>query len=160
MAQGNGARMIEEKLLQNLFNEQCRTNFLLGQILDALQKPKRAAKQADEKSDLAKVDLAVVWNGAQKYYGEKLSAVIGMDRNGKRYKAARARWEEKPDREYWVKVIKRLYKSDFCLGKNDRRWKANFDWFIRPDTAARILEGIYDNGKVGPGSPANEEVDL
>ena len=37
--------------------------------------------------------------------------------------------------------------SDFLIGDNDRNWKADFDFIIRPDKAVSILEGKYNNKK-------------
>ena len=34
--------------------------------------------------------------------------------------------------------------SNFLIGKNDRSWKADFDFIIRPDKATSILEGKYN----------------
>jgi hypothetical protein len=34
--------------------------------------------------------------------------------------------------------------SGFLIGQNDRGWVANFDWFLKPDTVAEILEGKWD----------------
>lgn len=45
----------------------------------------------------------------------------------------------------WKPALDRIRKSDFCHGNGETGWKANFDWFIRPDTCARIMEGRYDN---------------
>jgi hypothetical protein len=45
----------------------------------------------------------------------------------------------------WTKAIQRAAKSDFLVGKNDRGWRANVEWFLRPVTVSRILEGEYDN---------------
>lgn len=42
-------------------------------------------------------------------------------------------------------AIKKMGKSNFCQGVNDRGWTANFDWFIRKGTVDKILEGLYDN---------------
>lgn len=35
--------------------------------------------------------------------------------------------------------------SDFLTGKNDRGWKADFDFLMRTDKATNILEGKYSN---------------
>lgn len=48
-------------------------------------------------------------------------------------------------RQNWKLAIDRIQKSHFCLGQNDRNWVANIDWFLRPNTCARIMEGLYDN---------------
>ena len=45
----------------------------------------------------------------------------------------------------WKAAIGRACKSNFCRGKNERGWKADFDWFIKPGTVAKIMEGKYDN---------------
>jgi len=46
-------------------------------------------------------------------------------------------------------------------GSNDRRWRANVDWFLRPGTVVKIVEGFYDAWKpkqtVMPGVPSSEE---
>lgn len=50
--------------------------------------------------------------------------------------------------EEWVQVIKRIAASDFCngrVGNGDRRWVADFDFLIKPDTFERASEGRYDN---------------
>ena len=33
------------------------------------------------------------------------------------------------------------------LSGGRRRWRASFDWLVRPDTAIKILEGKYDDHK-------------
>lgn len=38
-------------------------------------------------------------------------------------------------------------QSDFLTGKNDRGWKANFDFFLREDKFVKILEGDYGGRK-------------
>jgi hypothetical protein len=45
----------------------------------------------------------------------------------------------------WIEVIKKLAASNFCNGKNDRGWKADFDFLLKPETYSRTLEGRYDN---------------
>jgi hypothetical protein len=42
-------------------------------------------------------------------------------------------------------ACERVAASDFCCGKNDRAWIATFDWMLKPDTVAKVLEGKYDN---------------
>lgn len=96
--------------------------------------------------------LAQLWN--EKRHPD-LGAVILA--NGTRRRAAVARMKEHPSEQFWIDAIKRVSESDFCLGKvtpkdGGRPWKANFDWFVRPDTIAKILEGQYDNRRAGPGS--------
>jgi predicted phage replisome organizer len=35
--------------------------------------------------------------------------------------------------------------NPFLTGKNDRGWKADFDFIIKPDNAAKIIEGRYES---------------
>jgi len=45
----------------------------------------------------------------------------------------------------WEGYCERLARSGFCCGENDRGWRADLDFAIRPDSAVRALEGRYDN---------------
>jgi hypothetical protein len=61
-----------------------------------------------------------------------------------RRKKAKARLRADPDLGHWRKVINRINASAFCLGQNDRGWRASPDWLLQPDTATKVLEGKYD----------------
>lgn len=61
-----------------------------------------------------------------------------------RQKRAKQRLKER-SLETWRQVITRLSASDFCRGTNDRGWCADPDFLLRPETAAKVLEGKYDN---------------
>lgn len=68
-----------------------------------------------------------------------------------RKKHAQARLREHPDLDYWREVIRRLIASPFCRGANDRGWRADFDFLIKPDTHAKALEGKYDEATAADG---------
>jgi HD superfamily phosphohydrolase len=61
----------------------------------------------------------------------------------------KARWNQfKQNIEIFEQVFRKVEASDFCKGKNDRGWKADFDWLIKNDTnMTKVLEGKYDNKK-------------
>lgn len=44
-------------------------------------------------------------------------------------------------------VINKAAQSDFLNGKNDKGWRADFDWLFRPNNFPKVLEGNYDKGK-------------
>jgi len=92
--------------------------------------------------------LAVIWN---KNCGD-LSKVRGT--SGKRLKSAVARWNEQPYRTFWINIIARIRRSQFCTGKNDRCWTADFDFMIRPGSLDKIMEGKYDNKDMPTHAPA------
>ena len=48
--------------------------------------------------------------------------------------------------ERFLDAVRKAAATPFCLGLNDRGWKADFDWLIANDTnAAKVLEGKYDS---------------
>jgi len=93
------------------------------------------------RSSNIKYPLSEIWNETAH---ECLPRVAKLSPNGTRSKSANARWEEHPDPEFWRGVIKKINSIPGLLGLNDRKWKANFEWLVRPDTAAMVLEGKYD----------------
>jgi predicted phage replisome organizer len=51
--------------------------------------------------------------------------------------------------EQFEQVCKIANSSDFLIGNNDRKWKADFDFLMRTDKATNILENKYSNSKSG-----------
>lgn len=45
--------------------------------------------------------------------------------------------------EQWEEICKAANESEFLTGGNDRGWKANIDFLLRPDKAVKALEGAY-----------------
>lgn len=67
--------------------------------------------------------------------------------HGKRRTALAARWKEKRWRDGWRSALDRLRGIRWIRGDNQRGWKANIDWFLRPDVVTRILEGQHDDNR-------------
>lgn len=90
--------------------------------------------------------------------------VVSMSTNRK--KAIAARWKEYSyDLEIFRELFERAEASAFMKGKNDRNWRADFDWMLKSDNMAKILEGKYDGqrrkpaaGQTGSGSMSTMEV--
>ena len=49
--------------------------------------------------------------------------------------------------------------SDFLKGKNDRNWRANFDWILKDANIAKILDGLYDNRQARSQNKAADKLD-
>jgi hypothetical protein len=49
--------------------------------------------------------------------------------------------------EQFEQICKIANTTDFLIGKNDKGWKADFDFLMRIDKATNILEGKYANDK-------------
>lgn len=63
----------------------------------------------------------------------------------KRRKALRARLQDPDWKDSWREALSRAAKSPFCRGQGERGWKADVDWFLKPDSVTKILEGKYDD---------------
>lgn len=64
-----------------------------------------------------------------------------------RLKVLRQRIKDPDWVEHWQEALERISQSDFCTGNGDQGWRANIDWFLKPDTINAICEGKYDNRK-------------
>jgi uncharacterized protein YdaU (DUF1376 family) len=50
-----------------------------------------------------------------------------------------------------ITVIRIAGESDFLNGKNDKAWKADFEWILRPTNFVKIMEGKYNKSEIGTG---------
>ena len=51
--------------------------------------------------------------------------------------------------EQFEQICRIANSTDFLVGKNDKGWKADFDFLMRIDKATNIIEGKYNNTKGG-----------
>lgn len=49
----------------------------------------------------------------------------------------------------FINICKLANENNFLIGNNDRNWKADLDFLLRPDKATAILENKYSNKKSG-----------
>lgn len=77
----------------------------------------------------------------------------------KRKISLEARFRESFFLENWKSALEKVSTSEFCLGSNDRGWKASFDWFISPDAVVKIMEGKYDHRKSNSTQSLNPAAD-
>ena len=101
--------------------------------------------------------LGDIWNAGRGTLGE-------VKTTKSRLKAIEKRLKENPAQDYWMTVVAKIAKSDFCNGDNDRGWTADFDWLVGVDRKGvpnhvKVSEDRYINkskGKVkGTGENAN-----
>lgn len=71
----------------------------------------------------------------------------------KRKTHLRARLKNNDWLDHALEALKQLPKCKFLLGHNEEKWRASIDWFLRPDSILRILEGGYRGGKSPNDSP-------
>jgi len=66
-----------------------------------------------------------------------------------RLKTLKVRAKDKEWLKEYQEALERIQRCPFLLGNSDGGWKADIDWFLRPDSVGKILEGKYD-GTVKP----------
>lgn len=73
-----------------------------------------------------------------------------------RERAMRLRLKEHPGEEFWTNLFEKINQSDFLSGRNNRNWRATFDFAMKPANIAKILEGTYDNRESAEGESCVE----
>lgn len=59
----------------------------------------------------------------------------------------KTRLKDKFWRENYRPAMDAIPDRPFLLGESERGWKADFEFFLKPDTVTKILEGKYAGGK-------------
>lgn len=72
-----------------------------------------------------------------------------------RRKALASRWRDQWWRDNWQAALQRASSSAFLKGANDRSWVIDLEFFLRPDSVTKILEGKYDNRQQQQRLPIN-----
>jgi hypothetical protein len=101
-------------------------------------------------SALADKKLSVPFNAIASDYVAAFGGSVHL--TDKRRKAIQQRWRDPWWRENWQAALDRGSHSKFLHGETDRGWKITFDFFLKPDTVAKIIEGAYDDAKGGSNS--------
>lgn len=129
---------IEEKLKRNEANAS-ETNPLTLTLTHTHKEEEYMSPAAQSAlADTQNHKLVEIWN---QECGTLPKVRILSNQRGRKAKAA---WSRHPSEEFWIQVIARIRASPFCTGSSDRGWVANFDFLVKPDTPARVLEGVYD----------------
>ncbi len=84
-------------------------------------------------------------NIIKEYYNSKncFPKIIKMTKNRKEKMVSRL---EEIGYEEFIKAIDIASKSKFLTGKNDKKWKMDFDWLVKNDNnIMKVLEGKYSD---------------
>lgn len=76
-----------------------------------------------------------------------------------RKKALRRRLKESGGVEGWKHACDLLDRSAFLTGKNDRGWRANFDFMLQAKSFTKLMEGGYDSFKSPGGKNGKPDYD-
>lgn len=99
--------------------------------------------QKEKKSDVLH-DILQCWNNLIDSHHSIMPRIQTI--SSQRETATMARYREHGLMKVYD-VLELAVKSDFLNGKNDKGWKANFDWVMKPNNFVKILEGNYNNNE-------------
>jgi len=91
------------------------------------------------------LDAKEKWNSIAKRYN--LQTVNVLTKTRIQHLKARIK-EAGGDDAFWAAVEKAIAGSPFLRGQNDRKWRANFDFFMRQSSFVKALEGSYAKGSL------------
>lgn len=98
--------------------------------------------------DAEALEVVEAWNAMAKANG--LAQVLKFSDGRKRHVSARLR--DPFFKANWRKALEIFAASDFCRGLiPNRSWRANFDFFLKPDSVVKAMEGSYANRDTQPG---------
>lgn len=80
--------------------------------------------------------LMELWNS-----NEQLPKIRSISNGRKKHLQARMR--EPYFIENWQTALNEIPRRPFLMGENDRGWKADIDWFLKPDSVTKIMEGKF-----------------
>jgi len=69
-------------------------------------------------------------------------------------------WAKHPDVEWWKSFFERVASSRFLTGDNDRAWRADLTWILKPANATKIIEGNYDGRGGGGGKQRSDALGI
>ena len=81
-----------------------------------------------------------VWNGVCVDAG--LSKIQSL--TTPRKKAIAARIKDCGSAESFHDYLRKIAASEFLTGDNNHKWRASFDWALKPANFAKVMEGTYD----------------
>ncbi len=87
------------------------------------------------------------WN---RICGDVLPRVVKLTEARRRQLRRRLADDCGGDLQEWEAYCRRIRATPFLCGANDRGWRADFDFALRPSSWAKVMEGRYDGA---PGAP-------
>jgi len=99
---------------------------------------KENKKESKSKKENKEEEVVAFWNSQS-----ELPSIRAISKGRRSH--IEARLSEPFFAENWKTAVHKLLGSPFLTGTNDRGWRADFDWFIKPDSVPRIMEGKYDH---------------
>lgn len=114
---------------------------------DALEGERKDKGKEGEGEGDGRVDDASVFSEAWNSLPEPFPKV--RDMTDGRKSSLKQRMRDQFWASNWKAALDMLPSLEFCKGANEKKWVANVDFFLRPDSVAKIVEGKYGNRSNG-----------
>ncbi len=101
--------------------------------------PKKDKPSAPTKDD--KIPYQEIADAYNEICGGVLPKIVKLTPDRKQ--KIKSRFDDGFNAEDFKTAFKAAVKSPFLKGEGDRKWKANFDFFIQKDKLQKIIEGAY-----------------
>ena len=98
-----------------------------------------------EKEIEIKKDINIDYNNIIDIYNTYCTNLSQVQKLTDKRKTAIRKFLKEFSKEDFEQICKIANQSDFLIGKNKNKWKADFDFLLRTDKAASVLEGKYNN---------------
>jgi uncharacterized protein YdaU (DUF1376 family) len=100
------------------------------------------ARQKPEIGDALLWDLCGAWNEVVANAGLPQVKDLTLKRKTALRARIKERWQQDPVRQFRA-YARRIATSPFLTGGNDRGWRADFDWALKPDNVLKVAEGKF-----------------
>ena len=104
-------------------------------------------QQVNTNKNIKNIKNEIIYNNIVKIFNEKCLNLSKIKKVTDKRKKAIDKFLKEYTQEQFEEICTKANESNFLTGKNDRGWKADFDFILRIDKATSILEGKYDNTK-------------
>jgi hypothetical protein len=137
----NKIKIIFPKLLEIRDNHSRNLQVACKKLSPREEREKRRGEEQasppPEKPDDSKFSLTDLWN--ENCGG--LPKVVRL--SAEREKKCKALLKEFSEKKFWEDLISDMSKTPFLNGKNERGWRADFDFLLQPKSFNRLIEGYY-----------------
>jgi hypothetical protein len=118
-----------------------------GVLKEKKSKPKATQEESSE--------FVEAWNAVAATCGLPTSRA---DLGDKRREMLHARLKDSYYREHWKEALGKIPLSHFLCGRSKTSdWQANPEWFLRPDSVTKLMEGSYGTQQQGAYVRANDD---
>ena len=104
-------------------------------------------QQVNTNKNIKNIKNEIIYNNIVKIFNEKCFNLSKIKKVTDKRKKAIDKFLKEYTQEQFEEICIKANESNFLTGKNERGWKADFDFLLRTDKATSILEGKYDNIK-------------